>query len=600
MAQAGSKSRLQIFGTTEKPVTTRILKAGPLSAELRGSSLGAIRYKGVEVLRGISYLVRDENWGTCAAALGQVKISEAAERFQIKFEAKSSHGGSVLSYDAIIEASPRQLTFKVSAFPGSDFQTNRTGFVVLHPINGIAGKPVTVTHTDGTKTRSKFPKFISPGQPFFNIRALQHRPAPGLKVHVLLAGNKFEMEDQRNWSDASFKTYVCSLLDPWPYTLKAGERFEQSVTLTITGDIRSSSRATAPVEIMTGRTNARVPQIGLTVSQEDVIGALQNLARLKQLSPSFLLSNYEAGRTPLRVLKDYAAIAQTTRIPVRLELVLSATRPADEELQSVAGALRKAGLSPSAVIVTHARDLKSFQPTDPRPWGPGYEDMAAAARANFPGIPIGSGMISYFTELNRKPPPRGLFDFITHSICPIVHDASDYAVMQTLETLPHIFASAKQIIGKSPYHLGPTTIAARMNPYGKDVTANPDNRRICLAPNDPRQFGAFAITWNLGLIAAAAKTGLSAITLGPVCGARGLLDANFQPSPLFQLLADLMPLAGKRVAIQCSQSIVSLTVPSGTSRLLWAANTSAEPARIIVDGHSHDIEGYCSKQVELA
>ena len=38
-----------------------------------------------------------------------------------------------------------------------------------------------------------------------------------------MEGNKFEMEDHRNWMDASYKTYVCSLLDPWPYTLKKGE-----------------------------------------------------------------------------------------------------------------------------------------------------------------------------------------------------------------------------------------------------------------------------------------------------------------------------------------------------------------------------------------
>jgi D-apionolactonase len=176
MAQTVSKSLLQLYGTTERLAATRVLKAGPLSVELLGSSLGAIRYKSVEVLRGISYLVRDENWGTCAATLGKVKVAETSDGFQISFKAKSSYGGSTISYHAKIEASPKRLTFKVSATPDRDFKTNRTGFVVLHPIEGVAGKPVTVTHTDGTKTRSKFPKYVSPGQPFFNIRALEPCP----------------------------------------------------------------------------------------------------------------------------------------------------------------------------------------------------------------------------------------------------------------------------------------------------------------------------------------------------------------------------------------------------------------------------------------
>ena len=45
----------------------------------------------------------------------------------------------------------------------------------------------------------------------------------------------YEMEDQRNWTDASYKTYVCSLLDPWPFRLEAGDKVAQRVTLVLRG-----------------------------------------------------------------------------------------------------------------------------------------------------------------------------------------------------------------------------------------------------------------------------------------------------------------------------------------------------------------------------
>ena len=45
----------------------------------------------------------------------------------------------------------------------------------------------------------------------------------------------YEMEDQRNWTDASYKTYVCSLLDPWPYRLEAGAKVTQRVSLVFEG-----------------------------------------------------------------------------------------------------------------------------------------------------------------------------------------------------------------------------------------------------------------------------------------------------------------------------------------------------------------------------
>jgi D-apionolactonase len=597
MAQTPSQSLRQIFGTTEKPANPQFLKAGSLSVEFLGGALGAIRFKGVEVLRGISYLVRDENWGTCAAALKTVKAAQSRNGFQITFEAKSSHGGSTLSCTAVIKGSPRRLTFTVSAIPGQDFRTNRTGFVVLHPINGVAGKPLTVTHFDGGKTRAKFPKFISPGQPFFNIRALEHSPAPGLKAHVLMEGNKFEMEDQRNWSDASFKTYVCSLLDPWPYTLKAGDRFDQRVTLTINGDAKRARGSAAPIVISDRKPNARLPEIGLALSEDDAGQTLQHLDDLKALSPRFLLCTHVEGWTTKKTLDLYAVISRETGIAVRLELILSAKKPAEEEMRSAAAAMHLSRLAPSAVIVTHAHDLKSFQPTDIRPWGPSYEDMAEAARACFPGIPIGGGMASYFTEFNRKPPPRGVFDFLTHSICPIVHDASDAAVMQTLETLPHIFASAKEMIGKTPYHLGPTTIAARMNPYGNDVSANPENRRVCLAPNDPRQFAEFAVTWNLGLIAAAARAGLQSVTLDPLCGPRGLIGGRGELSPLYRFVANILPACGLPVSYQQLGALSVLARSAGHAQFKWAGNLGSEPVSAFLSGRPQRLSGYCSSDL---
>ena len=90
-----------------------------------------------------------------------------------------------------------------------------------------------------------------------------------------------------------------------------------------------------------------------------------------------------------------------------LEIVLPAKAPAKDEVAAIAKELRAADYAPDAIIVTQMHDLKSFQPNTPRPWGPTYEEMAAAARKEFPGVTLGGGMLSFFTELNRKPVPKG-------------------------------------------------------------------------------------------------------------------------------------------------------------------------------------------------
>src|SRR3712207_9295379 len=58
-----------------------------------------------------------------------------------------------------------------------------------------------------------------------------------------MEGDTFEMEDQRNWTDASYKTYVRPLALPWPYTLAAGSELEQAVTVTV--DAAQSARPPA-------------------------------------------------------------------------------------------------------------------------------------------------------------------------------------------------------------------------------------------------------------------------------------------------------------------------------------------------------------------
>ena len=47
-----------------------------------------------------------------------------------------------------------------------------------------------------------------------------------IKLNFKFEGIKFEMEDQRNWGDASYKIYSGSLLDPFPYLIKKNTNFQ--------------------------------------------------------------------------------------------------------------------------------------------------------------------------------------------------------------------------------------------------------------------------------------------------------------------------------------------------------------------------------------
>ena len=47
-------------------------------------------------------------------------------------------------------------------------------------------------------------------------------------------GDVFETEDQRNWTDASYKTYSRPLEQPFPYFVNKGDSIEQKVSLKLT------------------------------------------------------------------------------------------------------------------------------------------------------------------------------------------------------------------------------------------------------------------------------------------------------------------------------------------------------------------------------
>ena len=76
MIEAPSRA-IQWFGTEEPVAPVRLLKAGPLTAELEGGNLRYVRFDGVEMLRAISFIVRDRNWGTYSPRISGLNISES-------------------------------------------------------------------------------------------------------------------------------------------------------------------------------------------------------------------------------------------------------------------------------------------------------------------------------------------------------------------------------------------------------------------------------------------------------------------------------------------------------------------------------------------
>ncbi len=584
-------------GTEQPDVIGRTLTAGPLSVELDGGNLRYLRVGGVEVLRVLAFLVRDENWGTYIPGLSDLVVDQRADGFTVSYRAACQRGSQQINYSARIEGrADGSLLFAGEATPATDFLTARTGFVVLHPLRGVAGQALEVEHVDGSVENASFPALVDPVQPFLNIRALTHEVLPGLKAVVRMEGDTFEMEDHRNWTDASFKTYVRPLALPWPYVLKAGETVRQQVSLTLVGTAPAASGAakTNAIQVtLGGETGDRIPIIGLGLPADQIDAAAAALPLLVRAAPKLLICHYDARASHgLRELRAYQALCAKARAACELEVIIESVEGFAAELARLAALVKEAGLKLSAVAVCPAGDLKSVLPGGERPPAPPLADLYRAARAAFPGVKLGGGMFSFFTELNRKRPPAERLDFVHNGSCPIVHAADDRSVMETNEALPYQIATARSFIGTTAHRVGPSAIGCRDNPHGKTFTPNPDNERICLVKADPRQRGLFGAAWMLGYVASLAPTGVEAISFGAPTGPLGIIHRQGDAAvpyydasaaavvyPAYHVFAGLARGSGaRRVQADSSDdaSLRCLAYRGKGATLLWLANCTAQ------------------------
>src|SRR4051812_23608932 len=105
-----------LFGTDEPVQPPLVLTAGALSAELERGNLRYIRYHGREMLRAISYLVRDRNWATYRPDIANLRVGADADGFRVSYQGRVSDGTQALAYTAGIEGrSDGTLTFTVEA-----------------------------------------------------------------------------------------------------------------------------------------------------------------------------------------------------------------------------------------------------------------------------------------------------------------------------------------------------------------------------------------------------------------------------------------------------------------------------------------------------
>lgn len=217
----------------------RLLTAGPLSCWLAGADLRQITVDGIEVVQRLYAAVRDRRWGTVPPRVLRQDVSQDAGGFRVTTDVEYRQGKIHHIAQVVHSATAEgrlELTYISAA--RSAFSSMRVGLCVHHP-QELAGTQAFVAHHDGSAQDVLIPLHLSPTQPVSDIRALETE-IDGARIRLDFSGTVFEMEDQRTYGDASFKTYCTPLEWPAPQAFVSGDAVEHGV------ELRVLSRPMAP------------------------------------------------------------------------------------------------------------------------------------------------------------------------------------------------------------------------------------------------------------------------------------------------------------------------------------------------------------------
>ncbi len=463
---------------------------------------------------------RDARWGTPTPTLSHVERSGNRAQFIFDYGREIGILGSLT-----VHVTQTQMTVEYRASITHTVKRNRLGLCLLLPIS-LAGAPATVI-TDSGRRAFEFPKRISPHQPCGDLRGIEFAMG-GCIARFDFQGDLFEMEDQRNWTDFSYKVYCTPLARPVPVTLTPGTVVEQRITLTVASAPDGENVRAATSDEADARTPARLPLIGT---------------------------------------RRLGAPPPDVDIPV-------------EYLRHELGATE----SPSPHRVPLHIYSWSATPDGDGVHEPGDRGTSAnphtAALAAIVGRPSLVGTDGAFAELNRSRPPASPGGDVVFTISPQVHDVDDDTLIDNLLGVRDAMESARAIYPETPIGIGLLELTPHFNPAAGDRETNARRRR-----KDPRIADGFGLAWLFAALCELAASGARFVTVLDEAGPHGFVRGNTL-IPAAHLLYDVASIPADRSvevhrrADARSDAHYAMTWAAGDERVTLAANLSPAPWRL--------------------
>src|SRR5215472_4096652 len=444
------------------------VRAGDVSAEFAAGGLRYLRMGDIEVARRIVVAVRDQVWNTVPGFLSAVRIHQTGDEFRITFSSRHEAGELCFIWKGTIGGTADgSCSFSMDGSAVTSFPYRRIGICVLHPPGEFAGRPFSVTG-GGAAISGQLPVLVAPPGPSAGvdeplIPAFTRLVLSGRHVSAEFSftGDHFEIEDQRNWTDASFKSYSrLPVVSAEPEHLAAGTRLQQTISVSAAMRGRSPlAKPPAVPRILIGdEIAAPMPGVGLAHADDLPPPAPRTAELLARMALAHLRADVHLQREGWADRLG-AARRQAQELGCPLELAVFLESGAPSGLEQLAPALRQV---PIRRVLVYRVDAEST---------PGADVAAVrAALAALPsGIPFGGGTDLNFAELNRSRPDVAAMDAVAFPITPQIHAADEDSMVETAEGVRAVIRTARSFTTGRPVLVSPISLRPRFNPDEPDV-----------------------------------------------------------------------------------------------------------------------------------
>ena len=521
------------------PNRTWDLEVGRVRLCLDGIDLRYVEIDDVEVIRRVFVTLRGVDWSTVELSQLATEVTQTDDRIAVAGAGHARLDAVDAACTVRIEVlATGALEYAVEWSPRSSFAYNRMGLCVLHPPEACTGRAYRTSDGDSGRlptTIGPQPTVDGDPRPLFEPFTELELDVAGLgPSRFAFTGDRFEMEDQRNWSDGSFKTYCTPLTLPRPHAAEPGRPIRQ--TLRVEPPPRRSTvrrRRSEIVELACADApDGAIPRLGLCWRP----GAPPAIGRL---GPHHVRVDL---RRPGTVAGELAAAAAFAR-SAGCALIVAVHAP----------------LPDTDALALHGDVISHLL---------AFADVGAVPA----GVRVVGGTDDWFVELNRaRPDPAGL-DGLAWSVTPQVHAGDEPTMVEGLAAQTDQLTCARAFAPSLPLLVGPITLRPR---YGPD-------------PIDPRQGSAFAAAWTAGSVAAQAAGGAWSATYFETHGPGGVLDGE-RTFPVFDVLADACRWQGwTRLRSTSSAPLAAQLLavhPDGSdAREGWLINLRDRPTRVRVNG----------------